>query len=180
MVLFFLLFAFGVILTLVPGLSASLGIQNKGLFFAVFTLASITVRFFAGKASDRWGRVPVLLVSSLTMILALYLIGHATTRTELFVGAVIFGFSSGMTSPTISAWTIDLSLEQARGKALATMFIALEAGIGLGALLSGWLFDQETQNFAFVFNVAMGMAVMAFFYLMVVALRMGLFSRRVV
>lgn len=179
LVLFFLLFSFGVILTIVPDLSAALGIKNKGVFFAVFTLASITVRFFAGKASDKYGRIPILLVSSLIMVLALYLIGHATTRWALYVGAVVFGFSSGMTSPTVSAWTIDLSLEHARGKALATMFIALEAGIGLGALISGYLYNQAAGNFAFVFNVASGMALMAFLYLMAVAFHTGFFRKKV-
>lgn len=48
----------------------------------------------------------------------------------------------GVLTPALNAWTIDLSLPDRRGKAVATMFIGLEAGIGLGALLSG-IFYQD-------------------------------------
>ncbi|WP_408641393.1 MFS transporter [Spirosoma telluris] len=47
-----------------------------------------------------------------------------------------------MNSPTITAWTADLSDEKTRGRAMATMYIALEAGIGLGALGAGWVLNH--------------------------------------
>jgi hypothetical protein len=45
--------AYGVILTLIPDWSHHLGIANKGLFFMVFTVTSLLIRFGAGKASDK-------------------------------------------------------------------------------------------------------------------------------
>ncbi len=46
-------FSFGLVLTIMPDYSAHLGISNKGLFFAVFVLASLGVRIIAGKISDK-------------------------------------------------------------------------------------------------------------------------------
>jgi MFS family permease len=83
----------------------------------------------------------------------------------LMVGGVIFGCYVGMNSPTVTAWTIDLSLDQYRGRALATMYIALEAGIGFGALLSGWLFANKAENFQMVFILGTISALIAFVYL---------------
>jgi MFS family permease len=164
-VMFLMVFSFGIVVTIVPDLQQSLGIQNKGLFFAVFTFASISIRFFAGKISDRLGRAPVLVGAAISLTLAMLLTGHATSPLMLLSGAVLFGFSTGMGSPTVAAWTIDLANDQSRGKALATMYIALEAGIGLGAIWSGYIYDRHTGNFGEVFNWGAGFASLALVFL---------------
>jgi MFS family permease len=52
--------AYGAILTLIPDWGEHLGIINKGLFFMVFTVASLIIRFVSGKASDKYGRIHVI------------------------------------------------------------------------------------------------------------------------
>lgn len=165
MVLFFVVFPFGIVLTITPALSEFVGIANKGLFFAVFTIASMSIRFFAGKSSDRFGRIPVLKASATVLFLAMIVVAFATTKWQLLSGAVLFGLATGMGSPTATAWTIDLSLDAYRGRALATMYIALEAGIGLGALISGTLYSPSTKNFGLVFGLGAGAALLALAYL---------------
>jgi len=44
---------------------------------------------------------------------------------------------------------------------LATMYIFLELGIGLGALVSGWLYDNQTSNFQTAFLFSAGVASFA-------------------
>ncbi|HSJ69464.1 MAG TPA: MFS transporter [Anditalea sp.] len=165
-VLFFTVFSFGIILTIIPDYSEFLGIKNKGLFFAVFTLASLAIRIVAGRTSDKYGRIPVMKVASLSMALAMFIIAYADSMLMLMVGGVIFGCSVGMNSPTVTAWTIDLSLDAFRGRALATMYIALEAGIGLGAVFSGWIYGNKIENFKYVFLMGSLSAIIAFLYLL--------------
>ena len=74
------------------------------------------------------------------------------------------GLASGISSPTIFAWTVDLSPEKHRGRGMATMFIALEIGIGTGALISGWLYSNNSSMFAPVFWLGAGFAFIAFLY----------------
>lgn len=165
LVLFLTVFSFGVILTIIPDFSTHLGIENKGLFFAVFTLSSLGIRIIAGRASDKYGRIAVMKVATLSMALSMVIIAFAQSKGLFLFGGVIFGCSVGMNSPTISAWTIDLSLEGFRGKALATMYIALEAGIGIGALISGFIYANNSNNFPLVFSIAAGFSLAAFFIL---------------
>ncbi|MDN3203399.1 MFS transporter [Algoriphagus sediminis] len=167
-ILLFSVFSFGVVLTIVPDFSAHLGIENKGLFFAVFTLSSLGIRLIAGKTSDRYGRVPVMRVASVTMILAMVLMAFAETKTALLFSGVLFGSAVGMYSPTTAAWVVDRSLDKFRGRALATMYIALEAGIGIGAVVSGYLFANEAENFPLVFLTSAGTAFIAFVALLFV------------
>lgn len=165
LVLIFSVFSFGVVLTIIPDYSDYLGITNKGLFFAVFTVASLAIRVLAGKASDKYGRIPVLKAASLTMIVAMLTVAFADGKWMLLGGAVLYGFAIGMNNPTITAWTVDLSLEKFRGRALATMYIALEAGIGLGALASGWIVANKVENFPLIFFICAATAGIAFILL---------------
>jgi len=133
---------YGVILTLIPDWSEHLGIQNKGLFFTAYTLSSIAIRFFSGKVSDKYGRIKVIVVGVILVSISIFIIGYQEGINGLLVGASIYGIGTGILSPALNAWTIDLSVPQFRGKAVATVYIALEAGIGLGALFSGYIYHD--------------------------------------
>ncbi|WP_375579086.1 MFS transporter [Marivirga tractuosa] len=158
-------FSFGLVLTIMPDYSAHLGISNKGLFFAVFVLASLGVRIVAGKISDKIGRVKVLKVSSFILCIAMLLIAFSNSFISLMGAGVIFGFAVGMNSPTVFAWAIDLAEDNKRGKALATLYIFLEIGIGMGAFVSGWVYSNSSANFEKTFYTGAGIALISFIYL---------------
>jgi MFS family permease len=164
-VIFLTSFCFGAVLTLAPDFSVYLGVANKGLFFTCFTLSSLATRFMAGKVSDQHGRIPILKISSVCMAFSMILIGIADSSLALLVAACVFGIALGMNSPTVSAWTIDLSLEAFRGRAVATMYIALELGIGIGAFVSAVLYGNDPANFKLAFFVAGAFALAAWAYL---------------
>lgn len=158
-------FAFGVILTLIPDFSLYLGISNKGIFFAIFTVTSLLIRIMAGQASDRYGRVPLLMIASVIIVMALILLSVAQSKFLFYVSAALYGLGVGISTPTAYAWTIDLSVDKHRGRALATMFIALEVGIGMGALVSGWIYSNDPVNFPLTFIISAAMSGLALLYL---------------
>jgi MFS family permease len=158
-------FSFGVILTLIPDFSVHLGIMNKGLFFVSFTATSILVRVIAGKISDRYGRVEVLRYSTILVMISMWFIGIATNPTHFFLAGALIGIAAGTNSPTIFAWTIDLSHPMHRGRAMATMYIAMEIGIGIGALASAYIFDNQIANMPLAFNSGAILAGLAFIYI---------------
>jgi len=157
---------FGVVLTLIPDWSTHLGIVNKGTFFIAFTLASVVVRIIAGKVSDTYGRIIVLKIGLLVLIIALFLVGFLTSKNGLLFGAITYGLAMGILSPTINAWTIDLSHPLTKGKSIATMYIALEAGIGFGALFSGWYYQDVITNIPLTFYTCSIFAVFGYIYLL--------------
>lgn len=162
--------SFGAILTVIPDFSDHLGLvrEQRGLFFTVFTVASLAVRFIAGKASDKYGRANILKVSTLGIAVAMYLIGNVTTVHEFIGVAVLFGLAVGMNSPTIFAWTVDLADTKYRGRAMASMFIALEIGVIIGGLLSGFLYNNNPENYFITFAGCGTFAFLAFLYLMLI------------
>lgn len=143
--------SYGALVTLIPDWSTHLGFSNKGIFFMVFTVTSLIMRFFAGKTSDQYGRKPILKISLLLLCLSLIWLGTAQGATGFIIGSLIYGVATGLLSPAISAWTIDLSDADKRGTSVATMYIALEIGIGLGALFAGWIFHDFIDRIPYIF-----------------------------
>ena len=135
--------AFGAFLTVTPDLVEGLGFKYKGSFNTVVVAASIVARLVAGKASDRYGRVELLMVGTVLLFIGMTLFSNATSVPVLLVAGVVYGLSIGINMPAIFAWTIDLAREGRAATALSTMLMALEIGIGGGAYVSGTLYAQN-------------------------------------
>lgn len=158
--------AYGSILTLIPDWTEHLGFQNKGVFFIVFTISSMMVRFFAGKISDQKGRVLVIKLGLVLLIVALVLLASIDAKIGLILGGLMYGISTGILSPALNAWTIDFSKPDERGKAMATMYIAMEAGIGLGALCAGWYFQDYLDRIPMVIYVSAFICLLGTIYML--------------
>lgn len=161
------LFPYGAIITIVPDQSRLLGLTGltKGAFFICYTVSTLLVRLVAGRASDVYGRVPVLRLSTLALVLALGVLTLAHTPLLFLGGAVLFGLASGLNSPTLYAWTVDLSHPEHRGRAVGTMYIALEVGIMFGALLAGWVYSNEASRLPWVYALSAACVLGALVYL---------------
>ncbi|NQW28759.1 MAG: MFS transporter [Flammeovirgaceae bacterium] len=159
-------FSFGTIITLSPNFSGFLGIENRGLFFSFFTGSSLLVRIIGGKLSDKYGRIAVLRFSTFWLFISMIVIGFSNNTTTYFVGAFMFGIGYGLNSPTLFAWAIDLSLVKNIGRGISTLFIFLEVGIGLGALITGSLYQGVNERFPFLFVGSGLFSLLAFLLLL--------------
>jgi MFS family permease len=168
LITFLCYFGFGAVATVTPDFSGYLGLQNRGIYFMVFTISSILIRLFAGKISDKHGRMPVTIVGCFMLIVSMVITGYADSITVFLTGAAFFGMAMGILSPVLSAWTVDLSGDHNRGRAIATMFISLEAGIGLGAFLSAALFENQRSNLPLVFFCMAAFAMAGLAYTVVI------------
>lgn len=165
MVVVFIYFCMGSLLTIIPDQSVSLGIANKGIFFTYFTVFSVLSRLFAGRVSDRLGRVIVIRFAIIALVASLIFLAFSYNAFTFLAAGSLCGFSLGVAAPSVFAWCIDRSAEQNRGKALATVYIALEVGIGLGAIISAWIYANNPLNFWIAMSVSALITLFALFYL---------------
>ncbi|MFT4736358.1 MAG: MFS family permease [Cyclobacteriaceae bacterium] len=162
-------FSFGTVVALSPDFSDFLGVENKGLFFSFFTGSSLLVRIIGGKISDKYGRRVVLKISTATLFICMLVIGFATTQAQFFTGAFLFGLGYGLNSPTLFAWAIDRTPDASRGKGISTIFIFLEIGIGLGALITGSMYQGVDSRFPLIFGISSIFSLLAFLYITFIA-----------
>lgn len=158
-------YAYGAVYTVIPDFGEHVGINNKGLLFTYLTVASFLIRIIGGKASDRYGRRPVLMVSSVMIALSMLIIAFANTQLILIVGVTMYGFAQGATSPTLLAWATDLSDAKYKGRGLSSLYMFMEFGIGVGAFASGFIYGNKAEHFLTTFLVCSGFALVAFGYL---------------
>jgi len=161
----------GMIFVLTPDLSTYLGISNKGFFFGIYVIATILIRLLTSSLSDRIGREKTLLIGCFILVISMLLVGTSNSIVSYIFAAIIFGIATGITSPTMFAWTADLSHEDRRGVGAGTMFIALEFGIMFGALLTLLSYDSTKSTIFITFLIGAIMATIACIYLIVIIAR---------
>ncbi|TVR38404.1 MAG: MFS transporter [Cryomorphaceae bacterium] len=166
LVMLMTIFSFGLLLTIVPDYSEFLEMENKGVFFTYFLTASLLVRATAGHASDRHGRQKVLKVGVALQLVALVMMALLPFKAAFLAAGVVFGLGSGVISPALFAWTADLAQEHQRGKAMSTLFLALEIGILLGALGSGFLYNNQSDRFPVTFLLGAFFTAFSLYYLL--------------
>ena len=137
--------SFGVFLTITPNFVDDLGYKYKGVFNTIIVVASILMRLFAGKASDKYGRKPLLAIGGLFLFVGMGILSIATTQLEAAVGGIVYGLSIGINMPTVFAWTTDLSPKEKIALGIGTTLVALEIGIGFGAFVSGSMFASDSS-----------------------------------
>jgi MFS family permease len=159
-------YSYGSVFTLIPDFGEFVGIRNKGLLFTYMTIASLVVRLIGGKASDTFGRKPVLQVCSIMVILSMLVIAFAESRLQLILGISFYGLAQGATSPTLLAWATDLSDPNFKGRGVASVYIFMEFGIGFGAFASGLIYANEPSRFPFSFIICSSLAAFGLIYLL--------------
>lgn len=112
-----------------------------------------------------FGRRRLLLIGMLLLTLSMVMIGLADSPAYFMASSVVFGIATGASSPTIFAWTADLSPDHRRGIGAGTMFIALEFGIFFGAVITNLLYENNIENQFKVFLFGAVMSGLTVIYL---------------
>ena len=157
----------GVIFVVTPDISTYLGIANKGWFFGFYVLSTIIIRLFTGSLSDNIGRRETLVIGCVLLLISMLATGYSDTIIEYSASALLFGVASGITGPTLFAWTADLSPEHRRGIGAGTIFIALECGIMTGSFSTLLLYKSTFESVPIAFNYGVILSGIAIIYLIV-------------
>jgi MFS family permease len=127
--------------------------------FGVLGLLSAVGRASFGALSDRWGRVPIaLLTYGATAVgtLALLLIGPGRPEWLLGVFVVAFGLTLGARGPIVAALAGDVYRGRVYGPVLGLITFGNRAGSAVGPWLGGAIHDLTGS-----YRLALGAAILA-------------------
>jgi MFS family permease len=143
---------FGPVTAFIAIFARQKGIGNPGLFFTIQAIALMVSRTFAGRLSDRRGRVFVIVPGLISIAVGLLLLPFASNLFLFLLSAAFMGMGFGTCQPATMAWTVDLvSLDQ-RGMAVSTYFLGFDAGISTGSFALGAI--ATTFNFSIAWIAA--------------------------
>lgn len=155
----------GVYMFVVPEFSEHLGMENKGKFYLYNVVFVVVTRVFAGRLCDKFGPSKNLYFGLLLIIVAAYITGTATTEFQFLFSSILYGIAGSVISPALFTWTADLSDPKYKGRGMATLFLALEAGFFIGAYLTQKIYNNDPSNFFRLFMFVAGMSVIGLVYL---------------
>ena len=145
---FFLFIAYGGITTFVPLFAESIQV-NSGAFFLAFAATLALSRPISGKLSDRYGEIFVIVPALVITICALIVLSLSTGLIGVLVSAVLYGIGFGSAQPALTAATIRLARPDRLGVANASISTANDLGIGLGAIMLGWVSQYTSYQALF-------------------------------
>ena len=156
-VLFFVTFlnlmGFGIVIPILPFYAAEYGAGPgaAGLLIGSYAAAQFAGAPLLGRLSDRRGRRPVLMYSTVFIVLGNVLFGLAGSLALLFASRVLTGFMNGNISAA-QAFIRDITEESERAKGYgilgAAFGLGLVAGPALGGFLSAWGYSMAAYGAA--------------------------------
>jgi MFS family permease len=145
--------AFGILSTFVPLFIREMKIDvNVGLFYTMAAISSFGSRFVVGKASDRFGRGPFLMLGLVCYCLAMVLLWRADTAFEVLFAGLVEGFGGGTFLPLTVALVSDRAYPHERGRMLGLCIGGFDLGIALSGALLGQVADW--LGYRMLFGVA--------------------------
>jgi len=158
--------AMGIIIPVLPtlieefaGSTARAGIIN-GLFVALWAGMQFICSPIMGSLSDRFGRRPVILLSTLGLAVDYVLMALAPNLWWLAVGRIIAGITSSSFT-TVFAYMADVTPPAGRARAYGLVGAAFSAGFVAGPLVGGLLGEVGPRA---PFWAAAGLSGVAFLY----------------
>lgn len=158
------LIGFGMIFPLLPTYATGFGASASliGLLVASYSAAQLLSAPVLGRASDRWGRGPVVAVSAVGAALGYLVLFLADGMAGLFVGRIITGLCAGNIAAA-QATVADVTEPVERGRGMAVVGAAIGLGIVIGPALTALSVPVagERAPFAVAGSLALGNAVWA-------------------
>ena len=106
-----------------------------------------------------------MLIGASLLFIAMILLSRVDSYESFVLAAIVFGLATGVSSPTLFAWTADLSHIKRRGVGAGTLFIALEVGIMIGSYSTIVTYDNTKASIENVFLFGILMSFLAILYL---------------
>lgn len=131
-----------------------LGAGTAGVVLAVFAMAALAVLPFTGRAIDRRGPLPVLVVASVVASLGAAALGFSSGVTTSVLSAAVLGAGTAVMQPALATMLVRCTGTATRTRAFAMQFFLQNLGLGIGGLVGGQLVDtSRPASFTLLFLI---------------------------
>jgi len=135
--------------------AAQLRIPNAGLFFSLYAAGVVVSRSTSGRFFDRRGPGLVVGLAVGSLFVSYVVLALWQTGRGFLCAAFVMGLAIGAIQPSLEAMVVNMVPAARRGAANATLFSAVDIGMGLGPSLLG-VVAQVAGGYATMYLVAGG------------------------
>jgi DHA1 family tetracycline resistance protein-like MFS transporter len=146
-VVFVNLVGFGIVIPLLPFYSEHYGASpdQVTLLLASYSAAQFVTAPIWGRASDRWGRKPILIVSLAGTVASYVWLAFADDLAHLFWARILAGVMAGSLSAAF-AYVADITDETSRSRGMGMIGAAFGLGFIAGPAIGGFLAGGDPSN----------------------------------
>lgn len=145
--LLLLVFAYGVVFNFTSLYARERGISvNPGMFYMFLASGLIFSRAFSGRLVDRGYLLQNIIAGKAFMFCSMLLFTFVKGTPGLFFSALCLGLSFGMVGPAYQTLLLRLASKGRTGTANSTYLVAIDAGIGIAALIGGVIADLTSLD----------------------------------
>lgn len=142
------LIGFGIVLPLLPFYGSEFGATaiTIGLLYSIFSFAQLIFSPIWGSLSDRIGRRPIMIISTLGSMVAYIIFGLAGSLGVLLFSRLLAGVMGGSIS-TAQAYIADVTTTEERARGMGLIGAAFGIGFVLGPVLAAGLINPAFAGF---------------------------------
>lgn len=139
LVTFLATFGYGSIVTFIVIFSQEKALDKIFLFYLFNALCSTLVRPITGKWFDNRGPWSLIIVCALLSFVGMWMLALAENNTYLIISGILFGTGYGSMMPAMQAWVLSKTTREKSGMANGMFYSSIDLGIGLSALVLGFI-----------------------------------------
>jgi MFS family permease len=130
------------LLPLIAKDSLGMGIAEIGTLYTVGAVANLVILPVVTYASKRFGRMRVLIFSTLTMLMSLTLLAEAVSPVMAWLAAMLMGVSTGLAAPNLAAYAIDAAPPGGVGAATGILRTMMDLAFVSAPVIVGAIIDR--------------------------------------
>jgi len=159
--LFIAFLGIGLVIPVTPTIMNELNISGAtvGYMVSAFAFAQLILSPLAGRAVDKYGRKPMIIIGLFIFSMSELLFGLGQSVEVLFASRILGGVSAAFIMPAVTAFIADITTNETRPKALGYMSAAISTGFIIGPGIGGFLADLGSRT-PFFFAATFGLTAM--------------------
>lgn len=152
-------FCYGSVLSFISFYAIELDlVEAAGFFFLVYAIAVLLSRPFTGRLMDRKNANVVMYPAFFLLAAGMFLLSAANGSVLLLLSGALIGLGFGNIQSTTQAIAVKLTPPHRFGLATSTFFIFMDAGLGFGPYLQGFLISWTSYSMLYAI---LGVVVLA-------------------
>lgn len=141
-------------------------VSAASIFFVVYAIAILVSRPFSGRLMDVKGANFVMYPAFILFGAGLFLLSGVTTSAMFLFAGVLIGLGYGNMQSTTQAIAVKMTPPHRMGLATSTYYIAMDAGLGFGPYLLGYVIPVTGYSLLYVLMGIMVFATIILYYAM--------------
>ncbi len=140
---------YSIITNFVSKYGVEAGLNAPSVYFVFAAITMTIVRLVGGRFIDEMRPLFLLIIPVICGVLSFILMALTTTEIPFYFSGALFGISMGIAFPLFNTVAVRCSPMDRRGAATALYLLANDIGVGIGAVIGGFIIDACGYTVAF-------------------------------